>query len=185
MTSRTRNKDAALRSPEARARARSRYRTRLRRARLTVAAALLLGAGVVGARSTLFRNGTAYTVLSDRGVRVDVPVDPSLSPLRARIVAIAEGELGYVTDPAGSYCNKYSAFWNAGIADCGNADRDEEWCADFAAWVWQRAGATVTYGYSADEVNGGSASFYEWGVAHHTWHAASSGYVPQPGDVAV
>jgi hypothetical protein len=165
--------------------ARRRYRTPLERRRLTLAAAVVLVAALVGSLSVVLHDGPAYTVLSDRGVRVDVPVDPSLSPLRARIVAVAESQLGYVTDPADSYCNKYSAYWRAGSASCGNADLAEEWCADFAAWVWQRAGAAVTYGYSAGQIDGASASFYEWGLAHHTWHAAGSGYLPQPGDVAV
>jgi hypothetical protein len=132
-----------------------------------------------------FGSGGAYTVLNEHGVRVEVPVVPHLSPLRARIIAIAEGQLGYSTDPAGSYCNKYSAYWQAGHADCGNSNRDEEWCADFAAWAWRRAGAAVTYGYSTGEINGASASFYDWGRAHHRWHPANSSYVPQPGDVAV
>ncbi len=39
---------------------------------------------------------------------------PALSPLRARIVAAAESQVGYSTDPADTYCNKYSAYWNAG-----------------------------------------------------------------------
>lgn len=61
----------------------------------------------------------------------------------------------------------------------------EEWCADFAAWVWQQAGAAVTYQYINGDLNSSSASFYEWGVAHRTWHPVGSGYVPRPGDVAV
>lgn len=171
-------------STETVARRRRRHRTRVRRFRLTVVVLVLVTA-VVAALATLLAGGTRYTVLKDRGVQVDVPVDPSLSPLRARIVSVAESQLGYATDPAGSYCNRYSAYWDAGDANCGNANRSEEWCADFAAWVWQRAGAAVTYGYSTGEIDGASASFYEWGLAHHTWHAAGSGYVPRPGDVAV
>ena len=30
-----------------------------------------------------------------------------------------------------------------------------------------------------------SGQFYEWGLAHGTWHPAGAGYVPQPGDVVV
>ena len=44
---------------------------------------------------------------------------PALSPLRARIVAIAQGQVGYRTDPSDTYCNKFSAYWNAGVDDCG------------------------------------------------------------------
>ncbi len=110
---------------------------------------------------------------------------PALSPLRARIVAVADAQVGYRTDPAESYCNKFSAYWYAGLHDCGNENRDEEWCADFAAWVWMQAGAQVAYRLAPGYLNGSSASFYVWGVAHRTWHPVGSHYAPQPGDVAV
>jgi CHAP domain len=61
----------------------------------------------------------------------------------------------------------------------------EEWCADFAAWVWRLAGVRFTYGYDPEEINGAAISFYEWGVANGEWHPAASGYVASPGDVAV
>jgi hypothetical protein len=110
----------------------------------------------------------------------------TLSPLRARIVSIAQGQIGYTTDPSNTYCNKFSAYWNAGVDDCGgNGNLDEEWCADFAAWVWKEAGAAVAYQLAPGYLNGDSASFYVWGTDHGTWHPAGSGYVPQPGDVAV
>jgi hypothetical protein len=110
---------------------------------------------------------------------------PPPTALRARIVATADSQLGYRTDPANTYCNKYSSYWSSGAMDCGPGDMDEEWCADFAAWVWQQAGAAVDYQFIHGDLNSSSASFYEWGVAHGTWHPLGSGYVPQPGDVAV
>ena len=110
---------------------------------------------------------------------------PTLSPLRGRIVAVAESQVGYRTDPAETYCNKYSAYWNAGSHDCGNDNLDEEWCADFAAWVWEQAGAQVDYRLAPGYLNADSASFYVWGVNHGTWHPVGSNYLPQPGDVAV
>jgi len=108
-----------------------------------------------------------------------------LSPLRARIVGLVQGQVGYRTDPPGSYCNRFSAYWNAGTGDCGNGNLDEEWCADFAAWAWREAGAEVTYALVPGDLNSNSASFYVWGLEHHTWHPVGSGYHPQPGDVAV
>jgi hypothetical protein len=108
-----------------------------------------------------------------------------MTPLQARIVSIAEGQVGYATDPADSYCNKFSAYWVSGTNDCGNANLDEQWCADFAAWVWKRAGATVDYQYINGDLNSSAASFYEWGMAHGTWHPVGAGYTPEPGDVAV
>jgi hypothetical protein len=110
---------------------------------------------------------------------------PGLSPLRSRIVSTAQDQVGYQTDPSDSYCNRFSAYWNAGTDDCGNSNLDEEWCADFAAWVWQQAGAEVTYRLQPGDLNSDSASFYIWGVDHGTWHPVSSRYTPQPGDVAV
>ncbi len=121
--------------------------------------------------------GSAVVASLERG--------PNLSPLRARIVAIAEGQVGYRTDPSETYCNKFSAYWNAGIDDCGNANLDEEWCADFAAWAWKEAGALVDYQLAPGYLNSDSASFYVWGMDHGTWHPVGSGYAPQPGDVAV
>ncbi|HXQ61715.1 MAG TPA: CHAP domain-containing protein [Acidimicrobiales bacterium] len=112
--------------------------------------------------------------------------DPvSMTPLQARIVSIAEKQIGYSTDPSNTYCNKFSAFWVSGTNDCGNDNLDEEWCADFAAWVWKTAGATVDYQFINGDLNSSAASFYEWGVAQGTWHAVGSRYTPQPGDVAV
>ena len=123
--------------------------------------------------------GAVYTVK-----RIDQ--GPPLSPLRARIVSIARGQVGYTSDPAHTYCNKFSAYWYAGTDDCGgNGNLDEEWCADFAAWVWKEAGALVDYQLAPGYLNGNSASFYVWGTNHGTWHPVGSGYAPQPGDVAV
>ncbi len=105
--------------------------------------------------------------------------------VRQRIAAIADSQIGYRTAPASTYCNKFSAFWNAGMSGCPGAERAEEWCADFAAWTWRVAGLHLAYGYGPDELNGAAASFYEWGVANGRWHPAGEGYLAQPGDVAV
>lgn len=110
---------------------------------------------------------------------------PMLSPLRTRILSVARGQVGYRTDPSDTYCNRFSAYWNAGTDDCGNDNLDEEWCADFAAWVWKQAGAEVSYALAPGYLNSQSASFYVWGIDHHTWHPVNSHYRPQPGDVAV
>ena len=111
-----------------------------------------------------------------------VPSQATLAPLNVpqRIVAIAESQVGYSTEPAHSYCNKYSADWDAGTEGCPSGEQSEEWCADFAAWAWQEAGVQFTYGYGPGEINGGAVSFYEWGVANGEWHPATSGYVASP-----
>jgi hypothetical protein len=138
---------------------------RMRRLVRTLVILVVLGVGVVAA-----------VRVATRG--------PGLSPLRERIVSVAQSQIGVTTDPADSYCNRYSAHWYSG-RPCTNGDYAEEWCADFAAWVWQQAGAVVTYRFVHGDLNSSSASFYEWGKAHDTWHPVGSGYHPQPGDVAV
>jgi hypothetical protein len=105
--------------------------------------------------------------------------------LRHRIVAFAKSQVGYSTDPSSSYCNKFSAYWDAGTANCPSSETAEEWCADFAAWAWQNAGVHFTYGYGPGQINGAAVSFYEWGIANGRWHPATSRYVAAPGDIAV
>ena len=118
-------------------------------------------------------------------------VSRTSSPVRHAIVDAAEGQLGYTTDPADTYCNKFSAYWGAGSGvdqngqTCAAGTTSEEWCADFAAWAWQKGGVSVTYGFGDGQLNGASISFYDWAVANGTWHPASSGYLPEPGDVAL
>jgi hypothetical protein len=116
-----------------------------------------------------------------------VPNEATLAGLSQsqRIVAIAESQVGYSTEPSNSYCNKFSAYWNAGTANCPNGEMAEEWCADFAAWAWKQAGVQFIYGYGPGEINGGAVSFYEWGLANGEWHPKASRYVAAPGDVAV
>ncbi len=147
---------------------------------LVALVAIALGGALYGVRD---RGGTLLQL--GRGATVRVPDLSSLSPLRAKIVSLAESQIGYSSNPSGTYCNKYSAYWYSGADDCGNGNLDEQWCADFAAWVWRQAGATVTYEYKNGDLNSSAASFYEWGASNGTWHAAGSGYVPVPGDVAV
>jgi hypothetical protein len=116
-----------------------------------------------------------------------LPSEATLGSLSVpqRIAAIAHSQVGYTTEPSSSYCNKFSAYWNAGTAGCPNGEKTEEWCADFAAWVWQEAGVGFTYGYGSGKINGGAVSFYDWGIANGEWHPVTSGYVASPGDVAV
>jgi hypothetical protein len=140
---------------------------------------LVVGAVVVILVATLhgFGNSDSFSV----------PSEASLAGLSTpqRIVAIAQSQVGYSTDHSSSYCNKFSAYWEAGTMGCPSGERAEEWCADLAAWAWHEAGVQFTYGYGPGEINGGAVSFYEWGVANGEWHPATSGYVASPGDVGV
>ena len=111
---------------------------------------------------------------------VDHLVRPSVSPLRSRIAAIALSQLGYRTDPPDTYCNRYSAYWYAGINDCGNANKDEEWCADFVSYVYKQAGYPFLYGE-----RDGWDEYYAPNIQNQgfIYHSAAS-YIPHAGDVA-
>src|SRR6202034_2130009 len=69
--------------------------------------------------------GTGYTVNittlgMDAGTSPSVAIPlPSTETLGAQIVSYAEGQAGYQDNPAGTFCNKFSAYWDAG-SDCGN-----------------------------------------------------------------
>ena len=93
-------------------------------------------------------------------------------------------QLGYRTDPQNTYCNRFSAYWRVGADDCNNENRDEEWSADFAAWVWRRAGVRFVYGFGAEDINAGSVS--STAGAWRTTRGTPSGPLrAQPGDIAV
>ena len=98
---------------------------------------------------------------------------PSPSPLRARIVTVAESQLGYRTDPADSYCNKFSAYWDAGTATCGIGPAQRGVVRRLRRLgLASRPAPTVTYELTTGDLNAASASFYVWGVDHGTWHPA-------------
>jgi len=143
---------------------------------------LILGAVMVGIILAAAVNG-----FSGNSDSFPLPSNATLARLNVgeRIAAIADSQVGYSTDPDNSYCNKFSAYWDAGTADCPSGETSEEWCADFAAWAWQKAGVRFTYSYGPGAINAGAVSFYEWGLANGEWHPATSGYRAEPGDVAV
>jgi hypothetical protein len=143
---------------------------------------LILGTGAV----VIILAVTLPRVFGDRD-SFPVPSQAALAGLSVpkRIVAIAKSQVGYRTEPTNSYCNKFSAYWDAGTPGCPSGESAEEWCADFAAWAWQTAGVPFTYGYGSGQINGAAVSFYEWGVANGEWHRSRRGYVAAPGDVAV
>jgi hypothetical protein len=94
----------------------------------------------------------------------------------SNIADIAEGQLG--AGPCG--WSPYDGYLATGThqtnscADPGNPNDGEsqEWCADFAGWVWQQAGISdlstaETYSGNYD-LDNGSASFYDYGEKHGT-----------------
>lgn len=152
---------------------RRRASARVRRRR--VAAVLTLTVAVLAIVATVMAAAPSGTV--------NPPPGATTTPVRTDIVAAAESQLGYETDPAHSYCNKFSAYWGVGTR-CGHGLRAEEWCADFAAWTWRKGGAAFTYSFGSGGIDSSAISFYTWAVDHGTWHPAGD-YHPRPGDVAV
>src|SRR5580704_8024018 len=95
-----------------------------RRRRRMVLLLLVVGVGVVALAVGGSERGLHHaappsgTLLSlGDGHSLLVPLDPGLSPLRQRIVAFAESQIGYTTDPSNTYCNKFSAYWYSGSSD--------------------------------------------------------------------
>lgn len=168
--------DAVSRDVSTRGERRRLTRRRFRRTVGAVVCTVVIAAGAV----VIVRHESTASSLANRD-----DVGTASVPTRAKIVSFAQSQVGYSTDPSTTYCNKFSSYWVSGSADCGNSNRDEEWCADFAAWTWQVAGVPLVYQFINGDLNSSSASFYEWGLRHNTWHPVGSGYVPQPGDVAV
>lgn len=62
----------------------------------------------------------------------------------------------------------------------GVEDESEEWCADFAEFVWLHAGVTQ----DMDLINPGANSFYNWGLAQGE-SLTVDGTDPQVGDAVV
>jgi hypothetical protein len=86
------------------------------------------------------------------------------------------------------YTEKQWVAWQSGapnhqtlLADYTDGNSYEEWCADFVSYVYKEAG----YPFAAGERNGwdeyDANNIQNMGF---TMHPASSGYEPQPGDVA-
>ena len=69
----------------------------------------------------------------------------------------------------------------------GLSERQEngEWCADFAARAWQKAGAHFTYGHAPGEINDAAVSFYERASPTASGTRRRVDNVASPGDVAV
>ncbi|WP_436497038.1 peptidoglycan-binding protein [Actinokineospora sp. HUAS TT18] len=110
------------------------------------------------------------------------------------IVSIAEAELADATrnheEPMGSDCSFYVGQTRGHMGACGTFGgttwRAGSWCADFAKYVWRRAGdLEAAQPDRAGNLNGWAHSFYEYGKRHGTWHPRESGYQPRPGDAVV
>ena len=116
------------------------------------------------------------------------------SALRDKIASIALSQVGrgdnpVVTGFGGLNCNPYTtmvAGFSANSNGCGYdstfnvRNSNENWCSDFAKWVWQQAGVTQ----DMNTVNAAASSFVQWALDDGQNPVADSG-TPQVGDAVV
>jgi hypothetical protein len=105
---------------------------------------------------------------------------------RNSIVSKAQAELANKAnrqDGHDSGCNFYTGAVRFTTSSCGHNGTwgRDAWCADFAKWVWQQSGASVS------SINGLAGSFYSRGTSTSpvTWHVRSTSYTPRPGDAVI
>jgi hypothetical protein len=117
-----------------------------------------------------FRHHRHRTGVADAATMRDLKVErvkscppPPAPDYRAAVVRTALGQVGTAEQPLGSNCTKYGP--------C------EEWCADFASWVWRQAGVPDFTGYPF------SGDIYRWGRRHGLSRPISAG--ARPGDLVV
>ena len=93
--------------------------------------------------------------------------------LGARVACFAQRQwLAWQTEPQ---------IHKALLNDYTDSNPYEEWCADFVSYVYWEAGAPFTNGERNgwDQYNANYIRYMGF-----TYHSASSGYIPKPGDVA-
>ncbi len=128
--------------------------------------------------------GADPAALVNGGVVTVFAAGPAPPAALNAIVSIAESQdqnhAGIVENPPGSNCNIYTAYWGRGSATgCAPGTSAEEWCSDFAEWVWAQAGIDTT------GINGWSYTFVDWGQSHvGAWQPGATND-PAPGDAVI
>ena len=128
-------------------------------------------------RVTRRRRSRLVAALATVGVSAAVLVaaaqTASASPLgdaAANLAAKNAGRTACGTNTLGGH-----GYYSSCVGDGGYP---EQWCADFAKWVWANNGALV------DGLDARAGTFYTYGQRYGTLHTASS-YRPVPGDAVV
>jgi hypothetical protein len=143
--------------------------------------------GLAGASSAGLTNasaaGTSYPLQSLDGVAGSAALLPGegaeQSSPAARIVAIAESQIGQSEQPPGS--NESPAIAQYRSATAG-AVPGAPWCAYFASWVAQQAGEPI--GQSGQGA-GGVSDVWSWAQSSGRAIVNGPGVVPKPGDLIV
>ena len=116
------------------------------------------------------------------GVGTLVPASTGLAPgasTGARIVAIAESQIGQAEQPPGS--NESPAIAQYRTATAG-AMPGAPWCAYFASWAAHQAGAPLG---AQGEGLGSVSEIWSWAQSTGRAIVNGPGVVPQPGDLIV
>ncbi len=127
--------------------------------------------------------GSSYSLQSLNGVAGSSALSPTDAAYQsspgARIVAIAESQLGQTEQPPGS--NESPAIAQYRSATAG-AVPGAPWCAYFASWVASQAGEPI-----GEQGQGAGAVSEVWSWAQSSGRAIANGpgVVPKPGDLIV
>jgi hypothetical protein len=123
--------------------------------------------------------GASYSLQGLEGVAGSSLQAPGTSSPGARIVAIAEGQLGQAEQPPGSNESPTIAQYRTATA---GAIPGAPWCAYFASWVARQAGEPL-----GAQGQGLGAVSEIWSWAQSTGRAIPNGpgVVPKPGDLIV
>ncbi len=112
------------------------------------------------------------------------PITGAQASIRQQVVCLAEQQLAVWKNQPGYPWNGVNTYSEKGYL-IYSQNNVQEWCADFVSWIYQQAGyplqpdpnwrlAAVVDIQSVGEQN-----------LNFQWHPKSSGYVPQPGDLAI
>ena len=135
-------------------------------------------------------SSSACAVATGHAVKADQIVPSAVNALT--ISKVASNNVGVGDTPAstnfGFDCNPFTTLVHVGASSsgCGTDPRyhvlneNEEWCSDFAKYVWEQGGVTADLG----TLNPQSASFYRWALDQGQHPAFDSG-TPHVGDAVV
>jgi PKD repeat protein len=164
---------------------------RARRGRLGWALPAALAALLALAQPALAATPAAT---ASSGGAVEASVSPHDAALGNRIADIALSQVGAGDNPvatsfSGLNCNPYTSLvggFSANSNGCGSdagfdvRNSNENWCSDFAKWVWRQAGITQ----DMNTINAAASSFYAWALDDGQTPQADTG-TPQVGDAIV
>jgi hypothetical protein len=110
-----------------------------------------------------------------------------LSQTRQNVVCVAENQLAIWTSKPGYPHPAYSESGYRTDPTNYTQGRSEEWCADFATWVYNQAGDPIQKpDWNIAYVPNIQAAGQSGGANHQFhWHPIGSGYTPRPGDFAI